>query len=71
MNGTFVFYGAMLIVVAVLAVALDGPQDSSAYRAIETKYSLKDSPFSLPFNSGISSQPDYGYYQVNGEPPFP
>jgi hypothetical protein len=71
MNGIFVFYSVMLIVVSVLAVALDGPQDSNAYKEIETKYSLKDSPFSLPFNSGISSQSDYGYYQVNGEPPFP
>jgi hypothetical protein len=70
MNRTL-FYRVMLIIVAVLAFALDDSQKSNASADSYNMDYPNDSPFSLPFDSGIADH-SYGEdYQSGSGIPFP
>ena len=64
MNRTFVFCRVMLVIVAVLAFALEDPQKSNASTDSNNIDHPNDSPFSLPFDSDIADQ-------SYGDVPFP
>ncbi len=64
MNRTFVFCRVMLIIVAVLAFALEDPQKSNASTDSYSTDYPNDSPSSLPFDSDIADQ-------LYGDVPFP
>ena len=61
----------MLLALAVLAFAINNPQSSNASEDVYSMDNPNDSPFSLPFDSGIAPQSDGEDYQSDGDIPFP
>jgi hypothetical protein len=57
MNGTL-FCRVMLLIVGVLAFALEDSQKSNASTDSHNPDNPNDSPFSLPFDSDIADQSD-------------
>ena len=56
----------MLLIVGVLAFALEDSQKSNASTDSYNPDNPNDSPFSLPFDSDVADQSDDGDYQSDG-----
>ena len=71
MSRAFVLYRVTLIIVTILAFALEDSQKSNASTDNYNMDYPNDSQFSLPFDSGIADQPDDGDYQPDIDILFP